>query len=33
MQNDETTAKYVGYVKNILQETKTREKHEFQKLT
>jgi hypothetical protein len=26
MQNDETTPKYVGYVKNILQEMKTAER-------
>jgi hypothetical protein len=32
MQNDKTTSKYVGYVENILLETKTTESH-FQKLT
>jgi hypothetical protein len=29
MKNDETTPKYVRYVENIMQETKTTEKNEF----
>jgi hypothetical protein len=34
MKNDETTPKYVGYVENILQEMKKKQKErKFQKLT
>jgi hypothetical protein len=32
MQNDETTPKYVGYVENILQETKTTERKRISKV-
>jgi hypothetical protein len=32
MQNDETTPKYVGYVENILQETKTTKRKQILKV-